>query len=56
MAFNPFANFRKYQKIWMAVILLVLGLYVMARFTLGRIRTKTDGAPVRSRFLGPLGC
>jgi uncharacterized membrane protein YfcA len=42
-------------KPWMAVILLALGLYVMARFTLGRIRTKTDGAPVRSRFLGPLG-
>lgn len=42
-------------KPWMAVVLLVLGLYVMARFTLGRIRTATDGAPVRSRFLGPLG-
>ncbi|HEU5149730.1 MAG TPA: sulfite exporter TauE/SafE family protein [Iamia sp.] len=40
---------------WMAGILLVLGLYVLARFTLGRIRTKDGAAPLRSRFLGPLG-
>lgn len=40
---------------WMATILLVLGLYVLGRFTLGRIRTEEGAAPVRSRFLGPLG-
>lgn len=40
---------------WMAGILLVLGLYVLARFTLGKIRTKEGAAPLRSRFLGPLG-
>ncbi len=42
-------------KPWMAGILLVLGLYVLGRFTLGRIRTESDAAPLRSRFLGPLG-
>ncbi len=40
---------------WMAVILLGLGLYVLGRFTLGRVRTRTDAPPLRSRFLTPLG-
>jgi uncharacterized membrane protein YfcA len=40
---------------WMAAILLSLGLYVLARFTLGRIRTDRQGTPFRARFLGPLG-
>lgn len=40
---------------WMAGILLVLGLYVLGRFTLGRIRTVEGAPPLRSRFLAPLG-
>jgi uncharacterized membrane protein YfcA len=40
---------------WMAVILLVLGLYVLGRFTLGRIRTDRQGTSFRARFLAPLG-
>ncbi len=40
---------------WMAAILLGLGLYVLARFTLGRIRTDRQGTSFRSRFLSPLG-
>lgn len=40
---------------WMAAILLTLGLYVLVRFTLGRIRTDRQGTSFRSRFLGPLG-
>ena len=40
---------------WMAAILLVLGLYVLLRFTLGTIKVRADRPPLRSRFLGPLG-
>jgi uncharacterized membrane protein YfcA len=40
---------------WMAAILLFLGLYVLLRFTFGRIRTGQQGRPLRSRFLSPLG-
>jgi uncharacterized membrane protein YfcA len=39
----------------MAAILLVLGLYVLLRFTFGRIRSGQQGRPLRSRFLAPLG-
>ncbi|MET9326491.1 sulfite exporter TauE/SafE family protein [Tsukamurella sp. NPDC003166] len=39
----------------MAVILLVLGLYVLLRFTFRGIDTKNLGKPLRSRFLAPLG-
>lgn len=40
---------------WMAGLLLLLGLYVLVRFTLGRIRSVNDAPPLRSRFLTPLG-
>lgn len=41
---------------WMAVILALLGAYVLLRFTFGRIRVAhPDAPPLRSRFLGPLG-
>src|SRR5215217_772115 len=40
---------------WMAAILLALGLYVLLRFTFGRIRSDQQGRPLRSRFLSPLG-
>jgi uncharacterized membrane protein YfcA len=40
---------------WMAAILLVLGLYVLVRFTFGRIATRPEGGPLRRRFLAPLG-
>jgi len=40
---------------WMAVILLALGLYVLLRFTFGRIATRPDRPQLRSRFLAPLG-
>ncbi|WCO66354.1 sulfite exporter TauE/SafE family protein [Iamia majanohamensis] len=40
---------------WMAAILLGLGLYVLGRFTLGRLRTVEGAPPLRSRFLAPLG-
>jgi uncharacterized membrane protein YfcA len=40
---------------WMAAILLVLGLYVLLRFTLGTIKLRADRPPLRSRFLAPLG-
>src|SRR5262245_36888287 len=42
-------------KPWMALILLGLGVYVLLRFTLGKLTTDGGGAPLRSRFLGPLG-
>lgn len=42
-------------KPWMAVILLALGLYVLLRFTFGRIKTRTGAAPFSSKFLSPLG-
>jgi uncharacterized membrane protein YfcA len=40
---------------WMAAILLVLGLYVLVRFTFGTIRSYRRGTALRSRFLAPLG-
>lgn len=40
---------------WMAGILLALGLYVLLRFTFGRIAYRGDKPPLRSRFLAPLG-
>ena len=39
----------------MAVILLLLGLYVLLRFTFRGIDTKNLGKPLKSRFLAPLG-
>src|SRR3712207_3747793 len=39
----------------MAIILLVLGLYVLARFTLWGLRKDRLGLPLRKRFLAPLG-
>lgn len=39
----------------MALILLVLGLYILVRFTAFGIRRDRLGLPLRKRFLGPLG-
>jgi uncharacterized protein len=39
----------------MSAILLVLGLYILARFTLRGMPRRNLGKPVRRRFLGPLG-
>jgi uncharacterized membrane protein YfcA len=39
----------------MSVILLILGLYILTRFTVRGISRKHLGRPVRKRFLGPLG-
>jgi uncharacterized membrane protein YfcA len=39
----------------MSVILLALGLYILARFTLRGMPRRNLGTPVRRRFLGPLG-
>lgn len=39
----------------MQTILLVLGLYVLARFTFRGVSTRNLGRPLRRRFLGPLG-
>ncbi|MDT0381759.1 sulfite exporter TauE/SafE family protein [Streptomyces sp. DSM 42041] len=39
----------------MAVILIVLGLYVLTRFTLAGLPTGNLGKPLRNRFLSPLG-
>ena len=39
----------------MASILLVLGLYILIRFTLRGLRRDQLGKPLRKRFLGPLG-
>src|SRR5919198_847478 len=42
-------------KPWMAGILLVLGIYILARFTIGRA-PRPGGRPyVRGRYLAPLG-
>jgi uncharacterized protein len=42
-------------KPWMAAILLTIGLYIIVRFTFGRVR-KPKGRPyVRGRYLAPLG-
>ena len=39
----------------MSAILLVLGLYILARFTVRGMPRRNLGKPVRRRFLGPLG-
>ncbi|MCS3781753.1 sulfite exporter TauE/SafE family protein [Tsukamurella ocularis] len=39
----------------MSIILLLLGLYVLLRFTFRGIDTKNLGKPLKSRFLAPLG-
>lgn len=39
----------------MSLVLLVLGAYVLARFTLRGVSTKHLGKPLRRRFLAPLG-
>ncbi len=39
----------------MAGVLLVLGLYVLIRFTFGTLRQREGAAPLRGRFLAPLG-
>ncbi|HEX6577644.1 MAG TPA: sulfite exporter TauE/SafE family protein [Jiangellaceae bacterium] len=39
----------------MSAILLALGLYILARFTLRGMPRRNLGTPVRRRFLGPLG-
>jgi uncharacterized protein len=38
-----------------SAILLLLGLYILTRFTFRGLSTKHLGKPVRRRFLGPLG-
>ena len=42
-------------KPWMAGILLVLGVYILLRFTLGRADRKPGRRYVRGRYLAPLG-
>lgn len=42
-------------KPWMAGILLVLGAYVLIRFTFGTLKRTDTSTPLRSRFLSPLG-
>ena len=39
----------------MSIILLVLGLYVLLRFTFHGLNRQNLGKPMRKRFLGPLG-
>jgi uncharacterized membrane protein YfcA len=39
----------------MSLILLTLGIYILARFTLRGIDRRHLGKPMRKRFLGPLG-
>ena len=39
----------------MSLILLVLGVYILLRFTLWGINRRHLGKPMRTRFLGPLG-
>lgn len=39
----------------MSAILVALGLYILARFTLRGMPRRNAGTPVRRRFLGPLG-
>jgi uncharacterized protein len=39
----------------MSLILLVLGAYVLLRFTLWGLNRRNLGKPMRTRFLGPLG-
>jgi uncharacterized membrane protein YfcA len=40
---------------WMAALLLVLGIYLLLRFTLFAQRTPNEASPPRRRFLTPLG-
>jgi uncharacterized membrane protein YfcA len=42
-------------KPWMAGILCALGLYVLVRFTFGTLQDRRHHAPLRARFLSPLG-
>jgi uncharacterized protein len=39
----------------MSLILLVLGIYILLRFTLWGLNRRNLGKPMRKRFLGPLG-
>ncbi len=39
----------------MAIILLILGIYLLVRFTARGLRTDRLGKPLRARFLAPLG-
>ncbi|HEY3535135.1 MAG TPA: sulfite exporter TauE/SafE family protein [Pedococcus sp.] len=39
----------------MSLVLLALGVYVLARFTVRGLRTDRLGQPLRTRFLAPLG-
>jgi len=39
----------------MSLILLVLGIYILLRFTLWGLNRRNLGKPMRTRFLGPLG-
>lgn len=40
--------------VWVAGLLLLLGVYILARFGTGRVRAIVEGRPA-GRFLGPLG-
>ena len=42
-------------KPWMAAILLAIGLYIIVRFTFGRVRKPKGRSYVRGRYLAPLG-
>ncbi|MEV0647190.1 sulfite exporter TauE/SafE family protein [Phytomonospora sp. NPDC050363] len=42
-------------KPWMSAILLILGVAILVRFAGGRRRAQTSQAPLRTRFLAPLG-
>jgi uncharacterized membrane protein YfcA len=40
--------------VWVAALLLLLGIYILARFATGRVRAVMEGRPA-GKFLGPLG-
>jgi len=40
--------------VWVAALLLLLGVYILARFGTGKVRAVVEGKPA-GRFLGPLG-
>jgi uncharacterized protein len=40
--------------VWVAALLLLLGVYILARFATGKVRAVVEGRPA-GRFLGPLG-
>ncbi|MEV0800454.1 sulfite exporter TauE/SafE family protein [Kribbella sp. NPDC050281] len=40
--------------VWVAALLLLLGVYILARFGTGKVRAVIEGRPA-GRFLGPLG-